>query len=208
MQGVGHVQQRHRVAIKVAIVLLVIGFGIKPTSTRDNWVPFIPEMVTTGETEAPSTGCHGRPARGACGLLRLHRIRRRLHGGPGGQEPAARSAHRHPGLAGSSARCSTSLMALVMTGIRARTPRSPSRTPCSCRASRRRPRSSSGSGYLVNIGAVAGLVLRGARDAHGAAAHLLHAWPATACCRRSSARVHPEVPDALHLHHHHVASLV
>ena len=42
------------------------------------------------------------------GLLRLHRLRHRRHGGGGDQEPAARHAHRHPGVARRSARCSTS----------------------------------------------------------------------------------------------------
>ena len=42
------------------------------------------------------------------GLLRLHRLRHRRHGGGGDQEPAARHAHRHPGVARRSARSSTS----------------------------------------------------------------------------------------------------
>ena len=51
---------------------------------------------------------HGDRRRGGHRLLRVHRLRRRLHGRAGGEEPEARHAHRHPRLARRSARCSTS----------------------------------------------------------------------------------------------------
>ena len=41
----------------------------------------------------------GHPRRGRHRLLRVHRLRRRLDRGAGGEEPEARHAHRHPRLA-------------------------------------------------------------------------------------------------------------
>ena len=67
-----------------------------PYINRENWEPFIPP-------QRRATGKFGWDGivRGRGGdLLRLHRIRRGVHGRAGGQEPAARHAHRHPRLAG------------------------------------------------------------------------------------------------------------
>ena len=50
----------------------------------------------------------GHARRGGDHLLRLHRLRRRLDPGRGGEEPAARRADRHHRLARRSARSSTS----------------------------------------------------------------------------------------------------
>ena len=61
------------VFVKLAIVLLVIGFGFKYVNTA-NWHPFIP--ANTGEVGHYGWSGH-HPRRGGH-LLRLHRLRRRL----------------------------------------------------------------------------------------------------------------------------------
>ena len=80
------------VAIKVAVIVLFIGFGVWFVDGA-NWHPFIP----------PNTG-HVRPlrlerrrARGRHHLLRLHRLRCGLDRRAGSEESAARHADRHPG---------------------------------------------------------------------------------------------------------------
>ena len=77
------------VAIKVTVVVLFIVFGVSYINTA-NWHPFIPPRP--GSTGA--FGWSGIMARLGRHLLRLHRLRRHLHGGPGDQEPAARHADR------------------------------------------------------------------------------------------------------------------
>ena len=109
------------VAIKVAIVLLVIVAGLFFIQSG-NYSPFIPPSGSAGNRRrsahlllAAGPGLRTRRLRDqrdlhrcGAGLLRLHRLRHRRHGGGGDQEPAARHAHRHPGVARRSARCSTS----------------------------------------------------------------------------------------------------
>ena len=70
------------VAIKLAAVLFFIVAGVKFVKP-DNWSPFAPY------------GWSGDHGRGGGRLLRLHRLRRRLHHRGGGEEPQARPAHRH-----------------------------------------------------------------------------------------------------------------
>ena len=82
------------VIVKLAIVLLVIGFGFMYVNS-DNWHPFIP--ANTGDIRAVRLE-RNRPRRGRH-LLRLHRIRRRVDGGAGGEESAARHADRNSRLA-------------------------------------------------------------------------------------------------------------
>ena len=82
------------VFVKIAIVFLVIGFGAMYVNTA-NWHPFIPP--NTGEIGPLRLSRH-RARRGG-DLLRLHRLRRRLDGGAGGEESAEGHADRHPALA-------------------------------------------------------------------------------------------------------------
>ena len=83
------------VVIKVTVVIVFIAVGwayMKPA----NHVPFIPPNTGTfGEF-----GFSGIVRARRRHLLRLHRLRRRLDGRAGGQEAAARHAHRHHRLAG------------------------------------------------------------------------------------------------------------
>ena len=53
-------------------------------------------------------GLMGHPGRGRRRVLRVHRLRRGVDRGAGGEEPEARHADRHPRVAGRSAPCSTS----------------------------------------------------------------------------------------------------
>ncbi len=99
------------VAIKLGIVLFVIVAGLFFIKSG-NYHPFVPPSGS----EPASGGGHAVPAAGprvrarvvrhqrdlhrrGAGLLRLHRLRHRRHGGRGDQEPATRHAHRHPRLA-------------------------------------------------------------------------------------------------------------
>ena len=90
------------VIIKVSIVLLVIAIGwgfINPA----NHTPLIPApttYTTAAGRHARLRRHHGHPRRRRRRVLRLHRLRRGLHGGAGGEEPEARHADRHPRLAG------------------------------------------------------------------------------------------------------------
>ena len=75
------------VVLKLGVLALFVGVGlfyIEPT----NWTPFAPNGWTGIH--------HGRGHR----LLRLHRLRRRLHRGRGDEGPAEEHAHRDPGLSG------------------------------------------------------------------------------------------------------------
>ena len=76
------------VGIKLAAVLFFIGVGVAYVKP-DNWTPFM------RRTAGP--GVMGGRRRG---LLRLHRLRRRLDHRRGSQEPAARPADRHHRVAG------------------------------------------------------------------------------------------------------------
>ena len=71
------------VAAKIIVILLVIGFGVFYVDP-DNWKPFVPENTGVRGQFGPS----GVLRRLGSHLLRLHRVRRRLHGGPGGEESA------------------------------------------------------------------------------------------------------------------------
>ena len=90
------------VVIKVSIVIVVICVGFAYVN-QANYTPFIPP--NTGKFG--EFGLSGIDAGRGGHLLRLHRLRRGLDGRPGGQEAAARHAHRHHRLAGRSARSST-----------------------------------------------------------------------------------------------------
>ena len=87
-----------------ALVLVVFVVAGAAYVNRDNLTPFIP----------PNTGAFGqlrverRPARRGRDVLRLYRLRRGVDGGAGGEEPVARHADRHPGLAGHLHGASTS----------------------------------------------------------------------------------------------------
>ena len=91
------------VVVKVVVVLLVIAAGVS----------FVDADTLHAAGAAEHRHVRGvrlvrGDARRGGDLLRLHRLRRRLDRGPGGAEPAPRHADRHPGLAGRSARFSTS----------------------------------------------------------------------------------------------------
>ena len=89
------------VITKVAIVLMVIAIGwgfINPA----NHTPYIPAATTYTTPAGGHTRLrrhHGHPGRGRGRVLRLHRVRRRVDGGAGSEEPEARHADRHPRLA-------------------------------------------------------------------------------------------------------------
>jgi APA family basic amino acid/polyamine antiporter len=84
------------VFIKVAIVLLAIGFGFKYVNTA-NWEPFIPQRFCSD-----GSSCHGWQgiARRGCGILLLHRSDAVSTAAQEAKTPA-RYAHRHalPSLA-------------------------------------------------------------------------------------------------------------
>ncbi len=71
------------VVVKVAVVLAFIAFGAAYIN-RENWEPFIPPM-----TEPRPLRLERHRARRRRDLLRLHRIRRRVHRGAGDEEPEA-----------------------------------------------------------------------------------------------------------------------
>jgi APA family basic amino acid/polyamine antiporter len=73
------------VFLKIAIVILVIGFGFMYVNSAANWHPFIP--ANTGEFG--HYGWSGVPARCGSDLLRVHRIRRSVDSGAGGEESTA-----------------------------------------------------------------------------------------------------------------------
>ncbi len=91
------------VFIKMAIVILVIGFGFMYVNTA-NWHPFIPREH---RRVRPLRIERHRPRRGSR-VLRLHRIRRGLDRGAGGEESTEGHADRHSRVARRSAPCSTS----------------------------------------------------------------------------------------------------
>ena len=109
---VGALQLPIVVAIKVAVIILFIGFGMWVIDGA-NWHPFIPP--NTGEFG--QFGWSGVVPGGRHHLLRLHRLRRGLDRGAGSEEPAARHADRHPRAASRSARSSTSCVSAVLTGM-------------------------------------------------------------------------------------------
>ncbi len=99
------------VVIKVSIVLVFIGLGISLISPRQPVREFGGDGL--GRPRAGQGDDHAERESGECvrvgaergahrrgrGLLRLHRVRRGVDDGAGGQESEARSADRHPGLA-------------------------------------------------------------------------------------------------------------
>ena len=81
-------------AVMVAIKLVVLAFFVVVGACYvepENWHPFAPERLG------------GHSGRGGRGVLRLHRLRRRLDHRRGMPQSAARPADRHPRLAGRSA---------------------------------------------------------------------------------------------------------
>ena len=82
------------VAVKVSIVLAVIGIGAFYMDTA-NWHPFIPAQ----HRHLRRVRLYGRAARGGHRVLRLSRVRRGQHHRGRGEEPATRDADRHPGIA-------------------------------------------------------------------------------------------------------------
>ena len=107
--------------IIVALVTALLVVGIQESARVNNVIVLIKvAIVVLVHHRRAADGDHGQlgrqvhsrehgmvpvrlerhlPGRGA-GLLRLHRLRRRLHGRPGSQEPPARHADRHHRLAG------------------------------------------------------------------------------------------------------------
>ena len=82
------------VIVKVAVVLMVILGGAAFVNAA-NWQPFIPENTGTfGEY-----GWSGIVRGAAVIFFAYHRLRRRVGGGTGSQEPAEGHADRHPRLA-------------------------------------------------------------------------------------------------------------
>ena len=105
----------------VAAITVVLVWGIRESANFNFWMVAIKLVVlgffVLGELQVRQAGpldalrperflrhCGGRGDR----LLRLHRLRRRLDGGRGVQEPQARHADRHHRLPRSSAPSSTS----------------------------------------------------------------------------------------------------
>ena len=137
------------VYVKVAIVLLVIGFGIKYVNT-DNWVPFIP----------PNTGESGHY--GLSGIVRGAGVIFFAYIGFDAVSTAAQEA-KNPqrdlpiGILGSLAICTVLYiaMALVMTGIAHYTELNVPH-PVFVAIEKAGP-SLKWLGFLVNIGAIAGL---------------------------------------------------
>ena len=95
------------VVVKVSVVLFVIGLGIhvrQPGNWGIGWSTFAPYRL------------FGNRRRRGLHLFRLHRIRRGLHHRAGGQESAARPAHRDHRLAAGLHRPVYSVAA-VLTGM-------------------------------------------------------------------------------------------
>ena len=117
------------VAIKVAIVLLVIVVGIFYVQA-DNYTPFVRrpsrrEAAAAGRPAHPDAvrvhAEHVRrrrhPRRRGDRLLRLHRLRHRRDRGRGDEGPEAGPAARHHRLAGRSARVLYVAVSLVVVGM-------------------------------------------------------------------------------------------
>ena len=89
------------VVVKVSVVLMFIlagGYFLlqNPERAADNWTPFIPP----NEGESGPLRLERGAASGGGDLLRVHRIRRGVDHGTGGEESAEGHADRHPRLAG------------------------------------------------------------------------------------------------------------
>ena len=89
------------VAVKLVVIALFILCTVPAFSTA-NWVtPSNPaRRFHPAQRRRRDLRLVGPGARRGGGVLCLYRLRRRLHGGPGGQEPDAGHADRHSGLAG------------------------------------------------------------------------------------------------------------
>jgi APA family basic amino acid/polyamine antiporter len=136
------------VLVKVAVVLMFIATAA-PFVRHENWVP-----VHSRQHRRLRQIRHLRnPARRDHGVLRLHRLRRRLDRGAGNQESAARSAHRHSRIAGH--------LHGSLHRRRAHPDRRGSTTPsCRCPTPSRsasRPPARTSSNPWSKIGAIAGL---------------------------------------------------
>ncbi len=148
------------VAIKLAIVLLVIGVGIFYVEAA-NYSPFVPpaQPAEAGASgwDAPLVQLFGfdqgtfgvgrRHRRGRRRLLRLHRLRHRRHGGRGDAETPAATSRGASSARWPSARCSTWRSRSWSSVCRStpssmRPPRWPAPSPTSgCRSSRASSRS-------------------------------------------------------------------
>ena len=105
--------QRDRGRDQGRIVVLVIGFGAFYVDRRQLGIrSFRANTGVWGQF-----GWSGVIRALRHHLLRLHRLRRGVHGRAGSEESAARHADRHSRAASSSARCCTSLMSGVLTGM-------------------------------------------------------------------------------------------
>ncbi len=139
------------VAIKMVIVLLVIGFGFAYVN-RDNWTPFIPEMVTNAD---------GSTKYGITGVLRAAPVVFFAYIGFDAVSTAAQEA-KNPqrdlpiGMLASLLICTVLyiLMSLVMTGL---APYTALAVPHPVSAALEAVPQLKWLEYLVNIGAVAGL---------------------------------------------------
>jgi APA family basic amino acid/polyamine antiporter len=139
------------VAIKMIIVLLVIGFGFMYVNT-DNWSPFIPEMVTNAD---------GSTKYGMAGVLRAAPVVFFSYIGFDAVSTAAQEA-KNPqrdlpiGMIASLLICTVLyiLMSLVMTGL---APYTALGVPHPVSAALEAVPQLKWLEYLVNIGAVAGL---------------------------------------------------
>jgi APA family basic amino acid/polyamine antiporter len=90
------------VVTKVSIVLMVIviGWGFMNPANHTPYIPAVTTYTTPQGVTHPYGGIMGDSRRRRCRLLRVHRLRRGLDRGAGGEEPEARHADRHPRLAG------------------------------------------------------------------------------------------------------------
>ena len=100
------------VAIKTIVLVVFVVAGAVVREARE------PDAVHSAEhRRVRPVRLERRAARRRRDVLRVHRLRRRVDRGAGGEEPAARHADRHPRLAGDLHGASTSRVAIVLIGI-------------------------------------------------------------------------------------------